>query len=98
MDFGCEVSRLPQRAYDEFPYEALDQVSQKQFVRGLSDVDMKRYVNLWNPSSLEEAKNLATQFESFDLGEGHGPTTGRGKTRPSRGKTAPVLFEEQPMK
>ena len=96
MDFGCEVSRLAQKAYPKFPYEALDQVSWEQFVRGLSDVDMKRHVDLRNPSSLEEAISLATQFESFDIGEGHGPTTGRGETRPSRGRTAPVLAEEQP--
>ena len=60
MDFGCEVPRLAQKAYPEFPYEALDQVSQEQFVRGLYDVDMKRHVELRNPSSLEEAISLAT--------------------------------------
>ena len=95
MDFGCEVSRLAQKAYSEFPYEALDQVSREQFVRGLSDVDMKRHVDLQNPSSLEEAISLATQFESFELGEGHGPIVGRGETRPSRGRTAHVQAEEQ---
>ena len=54
MDFGCEVSRLAQKAYPEFLYEALhvDQVSRGQFVRGLSDVDMKRHVDLPNPSNL----------------------------------------------
>ena len=95
MDFGCEVSRLAQKAYPEFPYEALDQVSREQFVRGLSDVDMKRHVDLQNPSSLEEAISLATQFESFDLGEGHGPIAGRDETRPSRGRSAHVQAEEQ---
>ena len=84
MDFGCEVSLLAQK------------VSREQFVRGLSDVDMKRHVDLQNPSSLEEAISLATQFEPFDLGEGHGSTAGRGETRPFRGRTAPVLAEEQP--
>ena len=98
MDYGCEVSRLAQKAYPEFPYEALDQVSREQFVRGLSDVDMKRYVDLQNPSSLEEAISLATQFESFDLGEGHDPTPGRGETRPSKGRSAHVQAEEQPVK
>ena len=97
MDFGCEVSRLAQKAYPEFPYEALDQVSREQFVRGLSDVDMKRHVDLQNPSSLEEAISLATQFESFDIGEGHGPIAGRGETRPSKGRTAHVQAEEQPV-
>ena len=95
MNFGCEVSCLAQKAYPEFPYEALDQVSREQFVRGLSDVDMKHHVDLRNPSSLEEAISLATQFESFDLGEGHGPIAGRGETRPSRGRTAHVQAEEQ---
>ena len=56
---------------------------------------MKRYVDLQNPSSLEEAISLATQFESFDLGEGHGPIAWRGETRPSRGRTAHVQAEEQ---
>ena len=97
MDFGCEVSRLAQKAYPEFPYEALDQVSREQFVRGLSDVNTKRYVDLQNPSSLEEAISLATKFESFDLGEGHDPTAGRGETRPSRGRSAQVQAEEQPV-
>ena len=96
MDFGCEVSHLAQKAYPEFPYEALDQVSREQFVRGLSDVDMKRHVDLRNPSSLEEAISFATRFESFDHREGHGPTTGRGETRPSRGRSAHVQAEEQP--
>ena len=58
---------------------------------------MKRYVNLQNPSSLEEAISLATQLESFDLGEGHGPIAGRGETRPSRGRSAHVQAEEQPV-
>ena len=71
MDFGRKVSRLAHKAYPKFPYEALDQVSWEQFVRGLSGVSMKRYVDLQNPSSLEEAISLATQFESFDLGAGH---------------------------
>ena len=95
MDYGCEVSRIAQKAYPEFPYEALDQVSREQFVRGLSDIDMKRHVDLRNPSSLEEPISLATQFESFDLGEGHNLSTGRGITRPHRGRTAPVQAEEQ---
>ena len=98
MDYGCEVSRLAQKAYLEFPYKALDQVSREQFVRGLSDVDMKRHVDLQNPSSLEEAISLATQFESFDLGEDHDSTAGRGETRPARGRSAHVQAEEQPVK
>ena len=84
MEYGCEVSRLAQKAYPEFQYEALDQVSREQFVRGLSDIDMKRHVDLRNPSSLEEAISLATQFESFDLGEGHNLSTGRGEIQPHR--------------
>ena len=98
MDFGHEVSRLAHNAYPKFPYEALDQVSREQFVRGLSDVNMKRYVDLQNPSSLEEAISLATQFESFDLGEGHDPTAGRAETRPCRGRSAHIQAEEQPVK
>ena len=102
MDFGCEVSCLAQKVYPKFPYEALDQVSREQFVRGLSDVDMKCHVDLRNPSSLEEAISLASeaislpsQFESFDLEEGHAPIAGRVETRPSRGRSAHVQVEEQ---
>ena len=61
----------------------------------LSDVDMKRHVDLRNPSSLEEAISLATQFESFDLGEGHGPIAGRHETQTSRGRSAHVQAEAQ---
>ena len=95
MDFGCDVSRLAQKAYPEFPYEALDQVSREQFVRGLTDIEMKRHVDLRNPSSLEEAISLATQFESFEQGEGHIPGIGRGESRPAKNRTAPVQAEDQ---
>ena len=90
MDFGCDVSRLAQKAYPEFPYEALDQVSREQFVRGLTDIEMKRHVDLRNPSSLEEA-----QFESFEQGEGHIPGIGRGESRPAKNRTATVQAEDQ---
>ena len=90
MDYGCEVSCLAQKAYPEFPYQALDQVAREQFDRGLSDIEMKRHVDLRNPSSMAEAISLATQFESFDLGEGHSPVAGRGESRPSKGRSAPV--------
>ena len=83
MDYGCEVSRLAQKAYPEFPYEALDQVSREQFVRVYR-----------NPTSLEEAVSLATQFESFELGEGNNPGMVRGETRPPKNRTAPIRNEE----
>ena len=77
-DFQSAAIGATQKAYTGFPFEALDQVSWEQFVRRLSDIDMKCHVDLLNPSSLEEAISLAFQFESFDLGEGHGPTAERG--------------------
>ena len=61
--------RLAQRAYPEFNYSPLDQVASDQFVRGLPDVDMKRHVDLESSSSLDEAISLATQYESFEMGE-----------------------------
>ena len=57
MDYGCEVSRLAQKAYPEFPYEALDQVSREQFVRGLSDIDMKRYRSPKHDQAREHSRN-----------------------------------------
>ena len=57
---------------------------------------MKQRVDLQNSSSMAEAISLATKFESFYLGEGQSPVAGRGESRPSKGRSAPVLAEEQP--
>ena len=56
---------------------------------------MKRHVDLRNPSSLEEAISLPTQFESFEQGQGHIPGIGRGESRPAKNRTAPVQAEDQ---
>ena len=85
MDYGSDVMRLPQRAYSEFSYDALDQVAQEQFISGLPDVEMKRFVDLRGPHSLGEAVSLATRFESFELSENstgfNSPLEAKGKTR-----------------
>ena len=83
-----------QKEPDKYDGEKVDQVSREQFVRGLSDIDMKRHVDLRNPSSLEEAISLATQFESFDLGESQNPIPVKSENR-TRGRTAPVQVEER---
>ena len=81
--------RLAQRAYPEFIYDALDQVAREQFISGLSDIEMKRFVDLRGPHSLDEAVSLATQFESFELSEN---STGLNSRLEAKGKTrsAPV--------
>ena len=106
MDYGSDIMRLAQRAYPEFNYTALDQVARDQFVRGLPDVDMKRHVDLGSSSSLDEAISLATQYESFEMGEssaslnsrleikGKSRSNTKGKSR-SNTKTAPVQNESE---
>ena len=69
MDYGSDMMRLVQRAYPDFNYTVLDQVARDQFVLGLPDVDMKRHVDLGSSNSLDEAISLATQYESFEMGE-----------------------------
>ena len=89
MDYGSDVMRLTQRAYPEFSSDALDQVAREQFISGLSDIEMKRFVDLRGPHSLYEAVSLATQFESFELSEN---STGLNRRLEAKGKTrsAPV--------
>ena len=89
MDYGSDVMRLAQRAYPGFSYDALDQVAREQFISGLSDIEMKRFVDLRGPHSLDEAVSLATQFESFELSEN---STGLNRRLEAKGKTrsAPV--------
>ena len=69
MDYWSDMMRLAQRAYPEFNYTTLDQLGHDQFVCGLPDVDMKKHVDLGSSSSLDEAISLATQYESFEMGE-----------------------------
>ena len=89
MDYGSDVMRLAQRAYPRFSYDALDQVAREQFISGLSGIEMKRFVDLRGPHSLDEAVSLATQFESFELSEN---STGLNRWLEAKGKTrsAPV--------
>ena len=89
MDYGSDVMRLAQRAYPEFSYDALDQVAREQFISGLSDIEMKRFVDLRGPHSLDEAVSLATQFELLELSEN---STGLNSRLEAKGKTrsAPV--------
>ena len=89
MDYGSDVMRLAQRAYPGFSYDALDQVAREQFISGLLYIEMKRFMDLRGPHSLEEAVSLATQFESFELSEN---STGLNRQLEAKGKTrsAPV--------
>ena len=88
--------RLVQRAYPDFNYTALDQVARDHFVLGLPDVDMKRHVDLGSSNSLDEAISLATQYESFEMGESSASLNSRfeikGRSR-SYTKTAIVQSE-----
>ena len=81
MDYGSEVMWLAQRAYPEFKLSVLDQVAREEFVRGLQDIEMRRFVDLNCSSGLDEAISLATQFESFELAE-----HGAGLNRPLEAK------------
>ena len=69
MQCGGEVLRLTQKAYPNFPPEAIDQIATDQFVKELPDPEQKKYVDLENLRSLDEAVSLALQFESFKRGE-----------------------------
>ena len=89
MDYGSDVMRLAQRAYPGFSYDALDQVAREQFISGLSDIEMKRFVDLRGPHSLEEAVSLATQFESFELSE-NSPGLNRWLEAKGKTRSAPV--------
>ena len=102
MDCGRDVMRLAQRAYPEFSYDALDQVARDQFISGLSDIEMKRFVDLRGHHTLDESVSLATQFESFELSENsiglNSRLEAKGKTRSALVQAAtetPSLIESQ---
>ena len=61
MEYGGEVLRLTEKAYPNFPPEAIDQIATDQFVKGLPDPEQKKYVDLENLESLDEAVSLALQ-------------------------------------
>ena len=89
MDYGSDVMRLAQRAYPGFSYDALDQVARGQFISGLSDIEMKWFVDLRGPHSLDEAVSLVTQFESFELSE-NSTSLNCGLEAKAKTRTAPV--------
>ena len=45
------------------------------------DIDMERHVDLRSSSSLDEAITLATQYESFEMGENSGSMENNGRLK-----------------
>ena len=50
-DYRSDVMRLAQIAYPRFNYHSLDQVAREQFINDLSDIEMKRFMDLRGGSS-----------------------------------------------
>ena len=63
------MERLTQKAYPNFPPEAIDQIATDQFIEGLPDPIQKKYVDLENRGILDESVSLALQCESFERSE-----------------------------
>ena len=58
MEYGGEVLWLMQKACPIFLHAAIDQKAPDQFLKGLSDLEQKKHVDLQKPGSLDEAVTL----------------------------------------
>ena len=67
MEFGYELRRLSNRAFPKKSQDARDLMVFEQFLSGLSDPDLHKFVTLEHPQDIDKAITLATEFETVSL-------------------------------
>ena len=65
MALGHALRRLAARAFPKLNYEAREELVKDQFMQGLSDVEMRKYVNLCHPATVDEAITQANEYSTL---------------------------------
>ena len=66
-DYGLSLRRLAAQAYPHLNFKSIESIVIDQFVEGMGNHDLKRYVQLMNkPRTLDEAISFAIEFEAFE--------------------------------
>ena len=65
-DYGYALKRLASLAFPQIPMDTRESLVIEQYVSGLGDQELKRYVQFSHPSTLNKAISLAVEFEAFE--------------------------------
>ena len=62
IEYGYATRRLAIRAFPKIKYDAHEDLIRDQFLQGLTDVEMRWHITLANPSGVDQAVSLATEY------------------------------------
>lgn len=66
-DYGHDLGRLASQAYTSLYLISIEALAVDQFVGGIGNRDLKRYVQLINrPTTLDQAMPYAIEYEAFE--------------------------------
>lgn len=66
QDFAVQLRRLMKNAYPDVPQSVSELLLVENFIKGLHEKEMRRYVSLQKPSTLEDALRPAMEWETFE--------------------------------
>lgn len=64
-EYACDVKRLVLKCYPTADAVTLEQISLRNFIKGLNDNQMVLAVGMQNPTSMEEAQNQAETYRGL---------------------------------
>jgi hypothetical protein len=65
-DYGYALNRIANRAFPNIPMSSRDNLVVDQYISGLGDLELKKYVQFAHPSTLDKAISLAVEYEAFE--------------------------------
>lgn len=65
-DYGYALNRLANRAFPNIPMSSHEDLIIDQYISGLGDLEIKKYVQFAHPSTIGKAISLAVEFEAFE--------------------------------
>lgn len=65
-DYEYALNRLANRAFLNIPMSSREDLIIDQYISGLGDLEIKKYVQFAHPSTFDKAISLAVQFEAFE--------------------------------
>ena len=70
-EYGYALKRIATRAFPDMPLTVRESLIVEQYISGLSDPELKRFVQFSHPQTLDKAISLALEFEAFEGSQLH---------------------------
>ena len=66
VEYGCVLRKLAAKAHPSLLPNQREVLIVDQFISGLNSTEIRKHVSFMHPENLDEAINLAVEFESFE--------------------------------